>query len=115
MVIFLMITGALFFLAGMVFGLISVFWGSDFQFYLCREHEEIFSRLAASGAGPADAGGRSVNSASLWRYIKSPEDNVIPGIFMYKNKIKRSFIIFAIFCMIGVSSFFAAAVVLIVL
>ena len=114
MAILLIITGALFFIVGKVSGLLSVLWGSRFQFYLCRKHEKIFSRLAASGADPANPEGRSVSSASLWRYIKSPEDDMIPEIFQYKRKIKRFFIIFAICSMIGISSFLAAAVILIV-
>jgi len=103
---------------GMVAGMMTVFRGVNFQFYLCREHEEIFGRLAASSAdpaNPADTENRSVSSTSLWTYIKGPEDNAIPEIFRYKNKIKRSFIIFVIFCMIGIFSLFAATVALIVL
>jgi len=114
MIVFLIIIGAFFLIVGKLYGLLSVLQGSRFQFYLCNKHEEIFRRLASSGADPKNREGLSVNSASLWRYIKSPEDDMIPEIFQYKKKIKRSFIIFAIFSMIGISSFLAAAVVLIV-
>ena len=111
MVLILVIIGAAFFVAGKVFGLVSVFVGLKFQYYLFAEHKEIFDRLSVSGAGEKE--GRSISSASLWRYIKSAEDDQVAGIFRYKSKIKRNFIRFAIFCMIGVSSFFAAIVVLI--
>ena len=114
MVVFLIIIGALFFIMGKVSGLIAVLWGSRFQFYLCRKHEEIFNRLAVSSMDSANPESRSISSASLWRYIKSAEDDDVSEIFQYKRKIKRYFIMFAVFSMIGISSFLAAVVVLIV-
>jgi len=114
MVLILVIIGAIFFIAGKAFGLTSVFVGLKFQYYLYAEHKEIFDRLSVSGAACGEKESRSINSASLWRYIKSSEDDQVAKIFRYKSKIKRNFIRFAIFCMIGISSFIAAVVVLIV-
>ena len=112
MVTCLIIIGAMFFIAGKVSGLAALLWGANFQFYLRRRHEAIFSRLAALGEDPAEC---TVSFASLWKYINSPEDNTIPEILQYKNKIKKFFIIFTVLCMTGISLFLAAAVVLIVL
>ena len=112
MVLILITIGAVFFIAGKAFGLASVFVGLKFQYFLYSEHKDIFDRLSVSGEVCGDNERRTINSASLWRYIKSAEDDPVAKIFRYKNKIKRYFLLFAIFCMIGISSFIAAVVVL---
>ena len=91
----LTIIGALFLVAGMVFGLISVYWGSKLQYSLFEEHSEVFT------------------SGNLWKYIKSREGNEIPEIFRRKNRIKRSFMWFCILSLLGIASFLAAFVVFI--
>ena len=114
MTMILIVIGAMFFFAGMVSGLVSVFRGSKLHDYLYREQRNIFERLSVPGTDPAYPDDRFIHSKNLWRYIKSGEDNAVAEIFQYKKKIKRSFLLFAIFCMIGISSVFTAVIILIV-
>jgi hypothetical protein len=107
----LTIIGASFSLAGMAFGLTSVFWGSKLQDFLFDEHNDVFRKLSAPGADPGDEGYRAVSSANLWKYEKSPEGNDLPGIRRYKNRIMRSFMLFCIFSLMGIASFLAVFIV----
>lgn len=111
MTITLTITGAFFLIAGMTFGLISVFLASKFQYFLLNEHNDIFRKIAGTEAASQE--GKTIDSGKIWRYIQSGEDNGIEGIFRYKNKIRKSFFFFCIFSVIGLASLGIAMILLI--
>lgn len=111
MTVLLTIIGASFSLAGMVFGLMSVFWGSKLHYFLFDEHNEVFRKLSAPGEAPGDRENRAVDSGNLWKYVKSPEGNDLPEIRKYKNRIKRSFMLFCILSLMGIASFLSVFIV----
>jgi hypothetical protein len=113
MIVILILIGALFFLTGLVFGLLSVFVASRFQYYLVREHGDIVRKIVGRDTGAGGKDDAPVSSGDLWKYIKSDEDNGIREIARYKNKIKKAFLIFSIFCFIGLASLGAAFLVMV--
>jgi hypothetical protein len=113
MIVFLTIIGALFCISGTIFGLMSVLWGSKFQYYLLEKHNDIFHKLTGANENAGEKKHVAIDSRSLWKYVKSEEDNGMADVFMYKNRIKMYFIIFSILFLVGTASLGAAIVMIV--